>query len=124
MPDEESVGVQDEEQEAQEALPSRGTYRVKPRGAVIRLGLAPSAPASGSKRARPGGLTFPLSASARSLVAMYIMHCLAVKLGAVFGRTLAARRHWPMVALAVVEMMIYVSVEMIGPMIPRPRSDK
>jgi hypothetical protein len=44
---------------------------------------------------------------------VYVVHCLAVKLCAVFRWTLAARRHWPVVAFAKVETMIDVSIEMI-----------
>jgi hypothetical protein len=52
------------------------------------------------------------------------MHCLAVKFCTVFRRTLAARWKSPMVALAVVEMVIDVSVETIRPVEPRSRADK
>jgi len=44
---------------------------------------------------------------------VYVVHCLAVKLCAVFRWTLAARGHWPVVAFAKVETMIDVSIEMI-----------
>jgi hypothetical protein len=47
------------------------------------------------------------------------MHCLAVKLGTVFRRSLATRWKLAVIALAVVELMIDVSVEMIRPVIPR-----
>ena len=49
------------------------------------------------------------------------MHGLAVKLSSVVARLLAACRIAPMVALAIVEMMIDVSIEMIPPVIPRSR---
>ena len=55
---------------------------------------------------------------------MYIMHCLTVKLCAVFRWSRAARRHSPVVALAIVELMIDVAVEMIRPVIPRSRADE
>ena len=55
---------------------------------------------------------------------VHVVHCLAVKLCAVFRWTLAACGHWPVVAFAKVEMMIDVSVEMIRPVIPRPRPDE
>jgi len=42
---------------------------------------------------------------------MFIMHGFAVKLGSTFRWMLAARRHGPMVALTIVEMMIDVSVK-------------
>ena len=55
---------------------------------------------------------------------VYVVHCLAVKLCAVFCWALAARWHWPVVAFAKVETMIDVSVEMIRPVIPRPCPDE
>ncbi len=54
----------------------------------------------------------------------YVMHCLAVKLRAVFRRILAARRHWAVVALAIVEIMIDVPVEVIRPVIPGASPDE
>jgi hypothetical protein len=53
-----------------------------------------------------------------------VMHCLAVKFCTVFRRTLAASGKTPMVALAVIEMVIDVSVETIRPVKPRSRADK
>jgi len=53
-----------------------------------------------------------------------VMHCLAVKLCTVFRRTLAARGKSSVVALAVIEMVIDVSVETIRPVEPRSRADK
>ena len=55
---------------------------------------------------------------------MGIMHCIAVKLLTVFRWTLAARWHGPTVALAEVETMIYMSIEMVRPAIPRSRADE
>src|ERR1700733_3704112 len=55
---------------------------------------------------------------------MYIVHCLTVKLCAVFRRSRATRRHGPVVALAIVELMIDVAVEVIRPVIPRASSDE
>ena len=55
---------------------------------------------------------------------MYIMHCLTVKLCAVFRWSRAARRHGPVVALAIVEFMIDVAVEMIRSVIPRASADE
>jgi hypothetical protein len=52
------------------------------------------------------------------------MHCLAVKLCAVFRWTLAARGQRPVVALAKVETMIDVSVETIRPVEPRSGPDE
>jgi hypothetical protein len=57
-------------------------------------------------------------------MAMGVMHCLAVKLCTVFRRTLAARGKTPMVALAVIEMVIDVSVETTRPVEPGSRADK
>ncbi len=57
-------------------------------------------------------------------MAMYVMHCLAVKLCAVFRCNLAACRQRPVVALAIVETMIDVSVEMIRSVVPRARPDE
>ena len=46
---------------------------------------------------------------------MCVMHCLAVKFCTVFRRMLAADGKLPMVALAVVELVIDVSIEMFRP---------
>jgi len=45
------------------------------------------------------------------LVAVDIMHRLSVELCAVLRRMLAARRKGPVIAMAVVEVMIYVPVK-------------
>jgi hypothetical protein len=52
------------------------------------------------------------------------MHCLAVKLCAVFGWLLATGWKISVVALAIVEIVIDVSVEMILPVEPGSRSDE
>ena len=57
-------------------------------------------------------------------MAMYIVHCLTVKLSAVFRRGRAAGRETPVVALAIVELMIDVPVEMIRPVVPRASADE
>ena len=62
--------------------------------------------------------------SAWRLVAVRVMHCLAVKFRAVFRWMFTARRKTSMVALAIVEMMIDVSVEVIRPVVPRSRADE
>jgi hypothetical protein len=49
------------------------------------------------------------------------MHCLAVKFRSVLPGVLAACRKATVVALAIVEMMIDVSIEMITAVIPRSR---
>jgi len=55
---------------------------------------------------------------------MDIMHSLAVKLRTVFSRMLPARRHGPVIAMAVVEMMVDMSVKMFRSVEPGSRSDK
>ena len=45
-------------------------------------------------------------------MAVWIMHCFAMKFRTVFGDMLAASGHRSVIALAIVEMMIDVSVEM------------
>ncbi len=55
---------------------------------------------------------------------VYVVHCLAVKLHAVIRWTLAALRHRSAVALAIVETMIDVSVEMVRTVIPGTCSDE
>jgi len=52
-------------------------------------------------------------------MAMRIMLSLAVKLFAVFGWTLAARRKTTLVSLAEIKMMIHVPIEMLWPVEPR-----
>jgi len=58
------------------------------------------------------------------LTAMRVMHGLAVKFRAVFRWTFTASRKTSMVAFAIVEMMIDVSVEMIRPVKPGSRPDE
>jgi len=43
---------------------------------------------------------------------MFVMHGFTLECDTMFRGTLAARRHGTVVALAIVEMMIHVSVEM------------
>ena len=62
--------------------------------------------------------------AARCLVATSVMHCLTVKLCTVFRGSLAAPWHGPVVALAIVEVMIHVSIEVLRPMEPRSRTDE
>jgi hypothetical protein len=52
-------------------------------------------------------------------MAVHIMHRLAVEFCTMFCRTLAARRHRPAVALAIVEAMIDVAIEITRPVVPR-----
>ena len=57
-------------------------------------------------------------------MAMRVMHGLAVKFSAVFRGMFTACRETSMVALAVVEMMIDVSVEMFRPVKPGSGADE
>ena len=57
-------------------------------------------------------------------MAARVMHRLAVKFCTMFRRMLAARWHRPVVALAKVETMIDVSIEVVRPVIPRSSPDK
>jgi hypothetical protein len=59
-----------------------------------------------------------------SLMAMWVVHCLAMKLCPVFRWMLAARGRGPVIAFAIVEMMIDVSVEMLRPVVPGSRADE
>jgi hypothetical protein len=52
------------------------------------------------------------------------MHCLAVKFRPVLCGMLAACRKTPMVALAIIEVVIDVSVEAIRAVEPRPGTDE
>ena len=51
-------------------------------------------------------------------MSMRIMHGLSAKLFVVFHRMLSARREWPVVSMAIVEVMIDVSVKMFRPVEP------
>lgn len=57
-------------------------------------------------------------------MAMRVMHRLAVKLCTVLRGMLAARRQGTVIALAEIEMMIDVPVEMLGSMEPRTGTDE
>ena len=65
-----------------------------------------------------------LLASARGLSAAHIMHCLAVKFCTMLRWPFASCRKRPMVALAIVEVMIDVPVEMLRPVIPGSGADE
>jgi len=58
------------------------------------------------------------------LVAMWVMHCVAVKFRAVFRWMFTAGREVTVVALAIVEMMIDMSVEALRSVKPRSRTDE
>jgi hypothetical protein len=65
-----------------------------------------------------------LSVTARCFVAMNVMHCVAVELSTMLSRTLSPSREASVIALAIVEMMIHVSVEVFRPVEPRSRSEE
>lgn len=58
------------------------------------------------------------------LVAVRVMHGLAVKFRAVFGWVFTSCGRGPVIALAIVEMMIHVSVEVFRTMKPGTRADE
>ena len=60
----------------------------------------------------------------RSLMAMRVVHCLPMKFSAVISPGLAASGIRPVVAMAIIEVMIDVSVEMSRSVIPRPCADE
>ena len=53
-----------------------------------------------------------------------IVHRFAVELRAMIGRMLAASGRWPMIALAIVEVMIYVTVEVSRSVKPGSGADE
>ena len=57
-------------------------------------------------------------------MAMRVMHCLSMKLRTMFGRTVAACRHRAVVTLAVIEVMIDVTIEMLRPVVPGACTNK
>ncbi len=65
-----------------------------------------------------------LSVSTWSFAAPCVMHRLTMEFRTVLSRTFAARRHRSMVALAIVEMMIDVSVKSARPVKPGSRTDE
>jgi len=67
---------------------------------------------------------FALPMSARSLVAVRVMHCIAVKLLPVLHRSRTVCREGAVIALAVIKVMIDVSVEVRRTMVPGARSDE
>jgi hypothetical protein len=58
------------------------------------------------------------------LVAMDIMHRVPVELCAMLSRMLAAGRQGAVIALSIVEVMIYVPVKVFRPVKPGSRADK
>ena len=57
-------------------------------------------------------------------MAVDIMHRVSVKLCAMLGWMLAARREAPVIAMSVVEMMVYVPVKVFWPVKPRSRTNE
>jgi hypothetical protein len=55
---------------------------------------------------------------------MNVVHCSAVELSTVLSRTLSACGEASVIALAIVEMMIHVSIEVVRSVIPRSRTDE
>jgi hypothetical protein len=55
---------------------------------------------------------------------MRVVHGLAMELSAMITRMLAASGHPSMVSVAIIQAMIYVTVEVLRPMKPRPCTDK
>jgi len=60
----------------------------------------------------------------RRFVAMRIMHRLAVELGPMIGRVFPTRRQGPMIALAIIQVMVYMTIEVIRTVEPRASADK
>ncbi len=63
-------------------------------------------------------------AATRGFVAVRVMHGLTMKRRAVFHRMGAPFWKRPMIAVAIVEMMIDVAVEMIVPVVPGSSTDE
>lgn len=55
---------------------------------------------------------------------MRVMHGLTMELSAMIARTLTAIRHPSMVPMAIIQMMVYMTVKMLGSMKPRSGTDK
>ncbi len=70
------------------------------------------------------GLVKMLSTSTRCFVTVRVMHCRAMKLGAMLCGSCAPLRERSMIALAVIEMMVDMSVEVFRSVIPRTRADE
>jgi hypothetical protein len=62
--------------------------------------------------------------SARRFVTVDVMHGAAMKFGSVLRRVLSARGHRTVVPLAIVEVVVYVSIEMLRPVKPWSRADE
>jgi hypothetical protein len=55
---------------------------------------------------------------------MCVMHGLTMELSAMIARVLAARRHRSMVSVAIIEVMVYMTIKVLGPMKPRSCTHK
>ncbi len=55
---------------------------------------------------------------------MRVMHGLTMELRAMIGRVLTAGRHRSMVPVAIIQMMIYMAIEVLRPMKPRSCTDE
>ena len=62
--------------------------------------------------------------SVRSLMPVRIVHRLTVEFCPMIARMLPALRHRPVISMPVVKMMVYMPVEMIRPVKPRPSADE
>jgi hypothetical protein len=60
----------------------------------------------------------------RRFMSMRVVHGLAVELSPMIYRMLATRRRRPVIALAIVKMVVYVAIEVIRPMEPRTSPNK
>ena len=60
----------------------------------------------------------------RGFMPVGIMHCLAVELRPVIRRVLAARGHRSVVPLPVIQMMIYMAIEVVRAVEPRSSADE
>ncbi len=60
----------------------------------------------------------------RCLMAMRVVHSFTAKVLMMLDRMFSSRRKWPMISMAIVEVMIHVPVEMLRPMEPGSGSDE
>jgi hypothetical protein len=65
-----------------------------------------------------------LPVSVGRFMSMRVMHGLAMELSPMVDWVLATPRRRPVVALAIVKMVVYVAIEVIRPMKPRTSPDK
>lgn len=60
----------------------------------------------------------------RGFVSMRIMHCLAVKFRSAITRVFSTSRRRTVIAVAIIQMMVDVAIEMISAVVPRACTDK